>query len=164
LAVDRTIQGEVSESAYEDVVKEIQRTLGIVGHISTLGRTLTWSPADPGTDQRKVVISITPGGGQTRIHIEERLELSGWRIFIPAWGGGAGLITGLTLATFLGLGDQGILFTAIPLAAIGGFTAVQLFFGLGGKKNKPQLEQLADRLSEQLSEAARPALPKNRGQ
>ena len=163
LAVDRTIEGEASESAYEDIVSEIQQTLGIVGHISTLGRTLTWSPADPGTEQRKVVISITPGGGQTRIHIEERLEMSGWRIFIPAWGGAAGIVTGLTLATFLGLGDTGTIFTVLPLAAIGGFTAVQLFFGLGGKKRRPQLEQLGDRLADLASEAARPALPKNRG-
>jgi len=163
LIVDRTIDGEADESQYEAMVNEIQRTLGIVGHISTLGRTLTWSPADPGSDQRNVVITITPGDGRTQIHIEERLELSGWRIFIPAWGGGAGVITGLLLATFFGLSEQGTLLTALPLGAIGGFTAVQLFFGLGGRKHGPQLEQLADRLADRLSESARPALPRNRG-
>ena len=38
-----------------------------------------------------------------------------------------------------------------------------LFFGLGGKKRRPQLEQLGDRLADLASETARPALPKNRG-
>ncbi len=163
LVVDRTVDGETSESVHEAVVNEIQRTLGIVGHISVLGRSLTWSPADPGTDQRKIVITVAPGGGQTNIHIEERIELSGWRIFIPGWGAGVGGVCGLLTALALGLSDEAILLTAIPLAFAGAFTAVQLFFGIGGSKRTPQLELLADRLTDLVSEAARPALPRNRG-
>jgi len=161
-AVDRIIDGEVDETSHESIVAVIQESLGIVGHISTLGRTLTWSPADPGTDQRKIVVTVTPGAGRTRIHIEERLELSGWRIFIPAWGVGTGIITGLLLALATGLGEDAMLFTSLPLGAIGGFTAVQLYFRAGGKKGKPELDRLADRLAALASDAARPALSKNR--
>jgi hypothetical protein len=162
LKVDRTVEGETSESVHEAVVNEVQRTLGIVGHISVLGDTLTWSPADPGADQRKIVITVAPGGGQTRIHIEERLELSGWRMFIPAWGGGAGIITGLLTALAVGLTDDAMMFTVLPLAALGGFTAIQLFFGINGRQRKPQLDQLADRLASLAKDAARPTLPENR--
>jgi hypothetical protein len=163
LVVDRTVEGETTEAVHEAVVNEIHRALGIVGHISVLGRTLTWSPADPGADQRKIVITVMPGGGQTRIHIEERLELSGWRIFIPGWGVGVGLVTGLLTALALGLNDEAILFTALPLGFVGAFTAVQLYFGIGGRQRTPQLESLAERLTKLVSEAAHPALPKNRG-
>jgi len=161
-AVDRIIDGEVDETAHESMVAAIQDSLGIVGHISTLGRTLTWSPADPGTDQRKIVVTVTPGAGKTRIHIEERLELSGWRMFIPGWGVGTGLITGILLALVTGLGQDAIMFTALPLGAIGGFTAVQLYFRAGNTRGKRDLNRLADRLATLVSDAARPSLPKNR--
>lgn len=162
LIVDRTIDGETSVSVHESIVNEIQRTLGIAGHISVLGNALTWSPADQGTDQRKIVITVAPTGGQTHIHIEERLELSGWRVFIPGWGVGAGIVTGLLSALALGLNDQAILIMALPMGGVGAFTAVQLFYGINGKQRKPQLDQLADRLATIAQDAAQPALPKNR--
>ena len=68
------------EIPMERLVDEIQSTLGIVGHVSVVGGSLTWSPAAPGTESRKLVITITPQSGKTHIHIEERFEMSGWRI------------------------------------------------------------------------------------
>jgi hypothetical protein len=47
LLLDRAVVGEVTESEHAALVDEIQSTLGIVGHVSTVGKSLTWSPAAP---------------------------------------------------------------------------------------------------------------------
>jgi tRNA A-37 threonylcarbamoyl transferase component Bud32 len=157
LTLDRTVDGEMSESAHKAMVSEIQTTLGIVGHVSVLGNSLTWSPAAPGTDERKVVVTVTPEAGKTRIHIEERFELSGWRIFVPAWGVGAGIILGLGIVSALGLGDRAMLL-ALLLAPVGAITAVALFFKGKAARHKPVLLELAERLAALAEETARPAL------
>jgi len=74
LTVDSTVEGDVSQSSHVVLVEEIQTALGMVGHVSILGNSLTWSPAAPGTESRKIVVTITPHAGTTRIHVEERLE------------------------------------------------------------------------------------------
>ena len=158
LLLDRTVHGEVPESAYAALVDEIQSTLGIAGHVSTLGKSLTWSPAAPGSEERKVVVTITPHVGQTRIHIEERLELSGWRIFIPGWGVGGGVAVGVLLMAALGAPDRAMAFVALAFGAAGGFLGVLSFYKIGVRKRKPQLIQLADRLAALAEQAARLAL------
>ncbi len=158
LLLDRMVEGEVPESAHSSLVEEIQATLGIAGHVSTVGKALTWSPAAPGSEERKVVITITPHAGQTRIHIGERLELSGWRIFIPGWGVGGGIATGVLLMMALGAPDRALAFVALTFGAVGGFLGVLSFYKIGVRKRKPQLTQLADRLAALAEQAARPAL------
>jgi serine/threonine protein kinase len=157
VAIDRVIDGEVPESAHRSVVKEIESALGIVGHISTLGDSLTWSPAAPGSEERKIVVTVTPEAGRTRIHIEERWELSGWRMFIPAWGTGIGILSGLGISAALGMADRAMLFTALGMAALGGFTAVQIYLKAGISRRQPQLAQLADRLTSLVERVAPPA-------
>ncbi|UCC72511.1 MAG: serine/threonine protein kinase [Gemmatimonadota bacterium] len=158
LILDRTLEGEIDESVHKAMVNEIQATLGIVGHVSVLGSTLTWSPAAPGTDERKVVVTVTPEAGKTQVHIEERFELSGWRIFVPGWGVGVGILTGLGLVSALGMGDRAMLL-ALLLAPVGAITAVALFFKGKAARHRPKLLELADRLAAlaQVS-APRPAL------
>ncbi|NIU19340.1 MAG: hypothetical protein GWN79_09715, partial [Actinobacteria bacterium] len=82
-------------------MREIESTLGIAGHVSVYGDSLTWSPASQGTEERKIVISVGSEGGRTRIHVEERVELSGWRVFIPGWGVGGGIAAGLGASLLL---------------------------------------------------------------
>jgi tRNA A-37 threonylcarbamoyl transferase component Bud32 len=158
LLVDRTVEGELPESAHSSLVEEIQSTLRIAGHVSTVGRALTWSPAAPGSEERKVVVTITPHAGQTRVHIEERLELSGWRIFIPGWGVGGGVAIGALLMAALGAPERAMAFVALACGAAGGFLAVRSFYQIGVKRRKPQLMQLADRLAALVGQSARPAL------
>ncbi len=50
LTAERTVEGEIAEAAYPEAVDAIQEELGIVGHVSTIGHVLTWSPASQGTE------------------------------------------------------------------------------------------------------------------
>ncbi len=163
LSVDRQIEGEVAESAYEALVEEIQSVLGTAGHVSTLGKTLTWSPATPGSEGRRIVVRITRGEGRTQIHIEERLELTSWRMAVPAWGAGGGAIIGLLL--MMALGEQGAaaLLPVLLFAGGGGYLAVNgLILGMASHR-RPQLEDLADRVASVAARAAQPALPRGAG-
>ncbi len=157
LILDRTLDGEIDASVHRAMVNEIQMTLGMVGHVSVLGDTLTWSPAAPGTDDRKVIVTVTPEAGKTQVHIEERFELSGWRIFVPGWGVGVGILTGLGLVSALGLGERAFLL-ALLLAPVGAISAVAIFFKGKAARHRPKLLELADRLAALAEEAARPAL------
>jgi hypothetical protein len=158
LFLDRAVDGEVPESRYADLVKEIQSTLGIVGHVSTMGGSLTWSPAAPGSDQRKIVVTVSPDAGATRIHIEERFELSGWRIFAPGWGVGVGIIVGLAVTTYLGAPDRALMFVSLGLGAIGGFMGARAIPWIGKARRLPQLVRLADRLEDLVQRSVRQAL------
>ncbi|MGD2215485.1 MAG: serine/threonine-protein kinase [Gemmatimonadales bacterium] len=155
LILDRMLEGEIDASVHRAMVNEIQATLGIVGHVSVLGNTLTWSPAAPGTDDRKVVVTVTPDAGKTLVHIEERFELSGWRIFVPGWGVGAGIIAGIGIVSALGLGDRAMLL-ALLLAPVGAISAVALFFKGKAARHRPKLLELADRLATLAEETGRP--------
>ncbi len=155
LLLDRTVDGEVPESAFPALVDAIQSELETAGHVSVLGKSLTWSPAAPGSEERKVVVTVTAEAGRTRIHIEERLELSGWRIFIPAWGVGGGLITGLLLSQLAQAADRGMLFAALGLGAVGGYMAVRAFIWIRRSRAEPQLARLGDRLAALTDRAVR---------
>jgi len=157
LILDRTVAGEIDASVHRAMVNEIQTALGMVGHVSVLGDTLTWSPAAPGTDDRKVIVTVTPEAGKTQVHIEERFELSGWRIFVPAWGVGVGVLTGIGLISALGLGDRAFLL-AILLAPVGAISAVAIFLKGKAARHRPKLLELADRLAALAGKATRPAL------
>jgi hypothetical protein len=154
LTIERTIEGEVPESAYEAMVEEIQATLSMVGHASTLGKTLTWSPAAAGTEGRRVVVTITREAGQTRIHIEERLELTGWLKIAPGWGAGASGLLGALLGIWLvGEGPQTAL-VALIFAVCGGVLTARLLISSAAERRRPELERLADRLAAHVQQAA----------
>jgi hypothetical protein len=147
LLLDRAVVGEVTESEHAALVDEIQSTLGIVGHVSTVGKSLTWSPAAPGADSRKLVITVTSQAGRTRIHIEERFELAGWRLFAPGWGAALGALLGAGAGVVLVLGETAIVIPALVGAFGGGFSMANAFIRIPANRRKPQLEELADRLA-----------------
>ncbi|UCG84863.1 MAG: serine/threonine protein kinase [Gemmatimonadota bacterium] len=147
LLLDRYVSGVVATSQHAALVEEIQSTLGIVGHVSTVGESLTWSPAAPGTESRKLVITVTSQSDKTHIHVEERFELSGWRLFAPGWGAAAGGLAGAGLAALFGLGDPAIVVPALIGAFGGGFFMANAMIRVPASRRRPQLERLADRLA-----------------
>ncbi len=148
LLLDRTVPGEVTAAEHAALVDEIQSTLEIVGHVSVVGNSLTWSPAAPGTESRKLVITITSQPGRTRIHVEERFELAGWRLFAPGWGAGLGALLGAGFAALIGLEEAAIVVPAIITAFGGAYTMANAFIKIPASRRRPQLEELADRLAE----------------
>ncbi|MBT8462839.1 MAG: serine/threonine protein kinase [Gemmatimonadetes bacterium] len=147
LTAERAVEGEISEAAYPEVVDIIQDELDLVGHVSTVGRTLTWSPARQGTESRQIVVTVRPRDGVTDLHIEEQIELAGWRIFAPGWGAGAGAIFGLAMAAMLGMQEEAILVLALPSAIFGAIATVKGMINTKAQNASPQLQRVLDRLT-----------------
>jgi hypothetical protein len=148
VAIDRTIEGEVHESEYEALVDEIQGMLGIVGHVSMVGGTLTWSPAASGEEGRRVIVTVTRGAGRTRIHIEEHLFLADWRQIVLAASGIAGAAFGALLGLALEGGDPSpVILLPIALGISWGFFASRYALMQNLREvRRPELEGLANRL------------------
>ncbi|UCF20462.1 MAG: serine/threonine protein kinase [Gemmatimonadota bacterium] len=157
IALERTVEGEIPESAYAGLVEEIQSRLDSAGHASMTGRTLTWSPAAQGEATRKVVVTVTPRDGQTYISVEERLELTGLKkIFLPIGGMTAGL---MALPIVEALSAEPLAPILAIAAGLGGvFLAAKWVNWFDALDREPELEKLADRLAARAAEAVRPAL------
>ncbi len=147
LLLDRYVPGAVAASQHEVLVEEIQSTLGIVGHVSTVGNSLTWSPAAPGAESRKIVITMTSQSDVTHIHVEERFELSGWRMMAPPCGAAVGVLMGLGLGTLMGLGEPAFMIPALIGGFGGGISMANVMIRVPAKRRRPELEKLADRLA-----------------
>ena len=156
LTAERTVEGEIAETAYPEVVDAIQEELGIVGHVSTVGHVLTWSPASQGTESRKIVITLRPRDGVTALHVEEQFELAGWRILMPGWGAGAGGLFGLAVTAMLGLPEPAILVTALPAAIFGALATVRGMINTRAQNASPQLQRVLDRLTDLVSRDSAP--------
>jgi len=147
LTAERAVEGEISEAAYPEVVDVIQDEFDLVGHVSTVGRTLTWSPARQGTESRQIVVTVRPRDGVTDLHVEEQLEMAGWRIFAPGWGAGAGAVFGLAIAAMLGMREEAILVLALPSAFFGAIATVRGMINTKAQNASPQLQRVLDRLT-----------------
>jgi tRNA A-37 threonylcarbamoyl transferase component Bud32 len=154
--LERTVDGEPSEEAYEVMVQEIRRTLGMLGDVARVGRSLVWSSSTASGVGRHVRVAVTPQGGRTTLYLEETLPHIGGRIV----GGFAGFVVGglLGSAAWLAIGA--------PQEAYGLAMLIGLSFSAGGAffvsrsirantemQRRRQLEALADRLEAVLLEA-----------
>ena len=148
LRFQRETDGEISEETHQTLVDEIDTRLGIVGRISPFGRSLTWSPAAPSDEERNVVVKITPQDGRTRIYVEERVEMSGWQRLIPVFGIAAGAALGLFLGAALQGSERFMGFSALGFSVVGAFVAVKVGMWRICNRRRPELEQLANRLTE----------------
>ena len=151
LRVTRVVPRQVTSAELESFVAEIQSTLGLVGHTSIVGRSLTWSPAAQGSGGRQIVVTVSGGGGGTVIGVEERIALTGERFFAPPVGAMVGAFAGLGLGAALGsvLGNPGVVIVLCgALCGVGGGTgtAAAVLANLR-KKREPQLVALADKLA-----------------
>jgi hypothetical protein len=151
--VARVFEGEVPESEYADLVKEIESTLGIAGLVSTSGGSLVWKPAGSDAGGRNVLVEVTSEAGRTRIRIEEHMELRGRRMLAlvsgAAAGGALGIGVPLLLTQVLGTAPLdrplSVLFFLV-CAAAGTFVAARWVLARAENRIRPQLEGLADRL------------------
>jgi serine/threonine protein kinase len=154
---ERVVDGEVTESMYEDIVDEVQATLSTEGQVDTLGRSLTWRTVKPVLGKRRAVqVRVTSRGGQTRIHIQERLgELAVTLYSSILVGGGIGGV-----ATILGIG-LGWLGTGLEAALLsagwfpGMYAITRAIFRGVSRKKRTDLEGLSNRLAAIATESAR---------
>jgi len=147
LRAERVLPVELEERDLTALVPEIEQELDLIGHASMVGRTLTWSPAGQGAEGRHVVVTIRPHPDGTEIHLEERLEFAGWKMFAPGWGAGIGMLLGVAMAAMIGLDDAAILTLALPGGALGAFMTAKGIENTMRDTRQPQMQKLLNRLS-----------------
>ncbi len=153
---ERTVEGELPESAYAGLVEEIQTRLETAGHVSLLGGTLTWSPAAQTEESRKVVVTVTPRHGQTQIRVEERLEIAGWRKAALPFGGVTAAAVAMSFLHALAPPEPVAGVFAILAAAAGVFFSARWVIWFEAQRLEPQLERLANNLAELAEQATTP--------
>jgi hypothetical protein len=144
----RQVPVELAESSLPDLVPLIEDELDLIGHASIVGRTLTWSPAGQGAEGRHLVVTIRPRSGGTEIHLDERIELSGWREAAPRIGAAVGVLCGLFIGFVSGLGDVALLITAAPGGALGAWMTMKGIENTMADLRRPELQKLLELLSE----------------
>ncbi len=158
LLVARMIEGEVDEAFYEAAVAEIETSLGLAGHASTSGKTLSWKASRRRGDPRQLEVTIESARGRTRLRIEERLQLMGWRLAAPAWGAGGGALFGLLLALAQNTPEPFVFVPALVFALWGGVLTAGGLYWSDSKARLPELERMAERLAALARQPSRPAI------
>jgi len=147
LRAERVLPVALDEKDLPALVPVIEQELDLIGHASVVGGTLTWSPAGQGAEGRHVVVTVRPHPEGTEIHLEERLEFAGWRMFAPGWGAGFGALLGLAVAAAIGLDKAAILPLALPGGALGAFMTAKGIENTMRDVRQPQMQRLLNRLS-----------------
>lgn len=148
LVVERTVQGEILETAYIGIVEEIRATLATVGFVSLyFGGSLAWKTTPTDEAGRSIEITIAVQGGKTNIRIDERLDLTGARALLPPLGTAGGGALGIIISLAMGGNDWAMILPAGLLGIWGGVLTASTLISKDSKRRKPQLEALADRLA-----------------
>jgi serine/threonine protein kinase len=148
--IEWSIAGELSASAHPRLVEEIHTTMGVAGHATQLGSSLTWSPAAEGVSGRRMVVTVNAGDGRTRIRVEEKYSLTEWKLLMPGWGAAVGALAAAGLfAGLLGMSEApGIIAPVLVGGFGGGILAATGILKASSSRRRPRLEQLADRLTD----------------
>ena len=147
MRASRVLPVEIPESRLPELIPVIEDELDLIGHVSIVGRTLTWSPAAQGAEGRQIVVTVRPRGEGTEVHLDERLEFTGWRQAAPGMGAGFGMLFGLFLALMMGLQEAALLVTAVPSGALGAWMAFKGMENTMVDTRRPELQKLVERLS-----------------
>jgi len=150
MVVEHVVDHEARASLYPVIADLIQTHLGITGHTSVLGSTLTWSPAVAGFEARRIVVTVASQKGHTRIHVEERFEVAGFKMVFPAWGAAVGALSGFGLAALLGTPGIASVIPAALGAASGGLLTAKAVIHVPARRRRAELETLAQRIGQLL--------------
>jgi hypothetical protein len=156
IAWERVVDGEVTASAYDDIVAEIQATLATQGTTDTLGRSLTWRATKPVLGKRRAVqVHVTSRSGQTHIQVQERLG----ELAVSLYGGivvGGG-IGGIATILAMGIGWLGYPLEAGLLSAVwlpGMYALTRKIFREVARRKRTDLQELSDRIAAIVTESA----------
>jgi len=160
IVVERTVEREVTSDDFPILVAEIHETLGLTGHASVLGPTLTWSPAGQGPEGRNVLVTVNAHDGRSVVRVEERLALTGFWQALPGLAGAGGAFIGMLLGVGLGGGPgPHMLFPAALGAAGSAYLAIRGVVTTMANVAQPQLVTLAGRLAARIAGTKLPPLP-----
>ena len=151
IAVERVVSGELSQADCAYLIEEVRTSVGSIGIVSTLGKTVSWvtqRAAGSGLG-RDVQLTITMRGGMTRISIREGLGAMAGGIFGGigggVGGGGLGPVSAALASAHILTGAAFALF--VPLWLAGVYATTRSVYHYSSKRRVRQIEELADRLA-----------------
>lgn len=160
LRLERTVPGEVPDTAFEVIIEEIRRSAGSPGQPSLLGRTLTWRSEGP-SQATSVEVTVTSRGGQTSIRIEERLHGLAGALFGGIMGGvGGGVGFGVGMGVGIGALGSALFAVTFPAAAISAsYLTARGVFSNAVSRRRTALYELLEQTSAAVAGAVKaPAL------
>lgn len=159
LLYERVVDVDVPDTEFPGMVEEIRRGLGVVGQVSQLGRSFSWTGSRGG---REMEVAVSVRAGRTRITVQENLSNLIGGVFGGIGGGmgggGMGLIMGVFIGA-LGLTEAAVPFI-IPLWLATTYAVARTTYRYSAARRGRELEWVADRLASLALELAaeRPAL------
>ena len=154
LSYEAVVNGRVTEDDYDVLVEVIRRQLGDVGHVSTMGRSLTWSAANP---KRRVLVSVVPRASQTTIRVEEQFSQLAGGVFGGIVGGGGGGFGGPTLGGLMGSTHSPLLAIAGALGIVAtAYGVARTVFRKIVHGRAAEMKALTERLAESAADCAGP--------
>jgi uncharacterized protein YcfJ len=139
---DRTIDGEVPEHAFDEMIREVRTTIGLPGHAVVSRGTLTWTAVTAGPYSGRVQVGVTPAYGHTEVRVEEIIQSVPGRIV----GGAIGFFCGGLLGIAFGLGLGAPEFVGVLGAVGGAYLSARSVLVNTIMLRERKLEALADRL------------------
>jgi len=163
ISAQRLVDGEIPASEHEVLAAEIQRALGQAGHVTSLGRSLTWTSTSQSAGDPRVLVTITAEGGRSHILVEQSQGNDMTKFVAPPLAAAGGGTVGIAMIALLFGGDTGaaaggiaLVATAATFAFGSAMTASHAMWARFRNRSIPRVEQLADQLAESVSRKALP--------
>lgn len=153
--LEAVLDGELTDSDFEDVADEIRRSIGDLGNIAVIGKSVTWTPwaaMNPAT-QRKVQISVSSRNGRTVVRGFEDLSHMTGQIMGGVTGGVGGGVGGAAFGITMGATKS--LLIAAPIfgaVALGAYGLARGIFAYVSRKRERELRSAMDRIVNRVRE------------
>ncbi|MBA3342939.1 MAG: hypothetical protein H0T48_14050 [Gemmatimonadaceae bacterium] len=142
------IPGELPERDFDTVVETVRRSLGDVGTVSGVGRSLSWSSTDK---NRKVHVSVHVRDGVTTVRVGERLSQLAGSIFGGVMGGGGGGFGGASIGMTMAFTQEPVLaFGVAGTLVAASYAVARLVYGGITRRRRSELRDLTERLADDL--------------
>ncbi|HNV76631.1 MAG TPA: serine/threonine-protein kinase [Gemmatimonadaceae bacterium] len=154
LEFEAIVDGELNDLDLEDVAEEIRRSVGDVGNVNNIGRSVTWTSYASPTSQRKLQLSVSTRSGRTVIRgFEDLSQLSGG-IFGGITGGAGGGLGGMTFGITMGVTKGAILIAGPAFAAVvaGAYGLARVIFVRVSHNREKMLRTAVERVAQRVRE------------
>lgn len=154
LEFEAIVPGELSDLDLEDVAEEIRRSIGDVGSVNSIGRSVTWTSQVSPTSQRKLQLSVSARGGRTIIRgFEDLSQLTGG-IYGGITGGVGGGLGGAAFGVTMGV-TKGAIVIAGPIfagVALGAYGLARVIFVRLSRQREQALRTAVERVAQRVRE------------
>jgi len=148
LEYEVVLDGEVPEREFDRLIETMRRTLGDVGMVTAVGRSLAWSSTDR---RRNLNVSVAVRGGRTTIRASERMTQMIGGVFGPIMGAGGGGLGGAVFGSVMGAthGDPLFAFPAWMSVVAAAYGVARFTFARIVKRRRAGLRDVVERLADE---------------